>query len=56
MCLSSEFPMDIERQRDLFNLALEQLADRSGLINQALEVFEAADRSVTVSVYEIPVD
>jgi hypothetical protein len=54
VCLNSVFPIDIDRQRDLFGIALQQLAELTDLVNQALEVFEAADGSVSVTVYEIP--
>lgn len=54
VCLSSAFAMDLDRQHDLFRIALEQLADISDLVNQALEVFEADDGSVEVVIYEMP--
>jgi len=54
ICLSSAHPMDIERQCRLFGEALTQLAQLKDLVNQALEVFEAADGGVTVTTYEIP--
>ncbi len=46
--------MDLERQHDLFGAALDQLAALPDLVNQALEVFEDFDGSVSVAVYEIP--
>lgn len=46
--------MDLERQHDLFRAALDQLAVLPDLVNQALEVFEDTDGSVSVAVYEIP--
>lgn len=54
ICLNSVHPMDLERQHDLFRAALDQLAVLPDLVNQALEVFEDTDGSVSVAVYEIP--
>ena len=54
VCLNSVHVMDIERQRDLFRLALDELAGLSDLVNQALEVFEDEDGSVGVDIYDIP--
>jgi hypothetical protein len=46
--------MDLERQRDLFALALAELAQLGDLVNQALEVFELEDGSVEIVLYDIP--
>lgn len=54
VCLNSVFVMDLERQRDLFALALEELAHHGDLVNQALEVFELEDGSVEIVLYDIP--
>lgn len=54
VCLNSELPMSLDRQRDLFQLALQELAGREDLINKALEVFETADGEVDIVVYDIP--
>jgi Domain of unknown function (DUF5615) len=56
VCLNTEIKnaMDIDKQRDLFELALAQLAGRPDLINQALEVTERRDGSVDVVFYAIP--
>lgn len=54
ICLNSAFAMDLDRQRDLFGLALADLATQADLVNQALEVFEAEDGSVELLRYEIP--
>jgi hypothetical protein len=54
VCIGSASPMDIERQRYLFGIVLEELERTSDLVNQAMEVFEAADGSVFATVYEIP--
>ncbi len=55
VCLSSELPLDLDRQRALFEVALAELAALPDLVNRALEVFEAADGSIEVIVYGIPV-
>lgn len=54
VCLNSVFVMDLERQRDLFTLALKELAHHGDLVNQALEVFELEDGSVEIVLYDIP--
>jgi len=54
ICLNSAFAMDIDRQGDLFGLALADLAAHPDLVNQALEVFEAEDGSIELLRYEIP--
>lgn len=54
VCLNSELPMSLSRQRDLFQIALDELAQMDDLVNQALEVFESADGSVRVEIYDIP--
>jgi hypothetical protein len=54
VCLNSVFVMDLERQRDLFALALAELARQGDLVNQAREVFELEDGSVEIVVYDIP--
>lgn len=54
VCLNSVHAMDLERQRDLFLLALQQLSGMGDLVNQALEVFELADGSVEMDIYDIP--
>lgn len=54
LCLNSVHVMGIERQRDLFHLALDELAVLPDLVNQALEVFEAEDGSVSIDIYDIP--
>ena len=54
VCLSSELSMDIDRQLDLFQIALDDLAIRKDLVNQALEVVERKDGSVEVFDYDIP--
>jgi hypothetical protein len=54
VCLNSVFPMGIDRQRVLFDIALAELALVGDLINQALEVFEMESGAVEVVVYSIP--
>lgn len=54
VCLNSVHPLDLQRQLDLFQLALDELAAMPDLVNQALEVFEDADGSVEVVIYDIP--
>ena len=56
VCLNSVHVMDLARQRDLFAIALEELAALTDLINQALEIFEQEDGAVVVERYEIPQD
>ena len=54
VCLTSELPMSLSRQRDLFAIALSELAEIQDLVNRALEVFEDADGQISVSTYQIP--
>jgi len=55
ICLNSVFPMDLDRQRDLFQLVLDELRGIGDLVNQALEVFELEDGSIELVIYEIPI-
>lgn len=57
VCLNSEMQegMDLDLQRVLFDVALEELAVRADLINQALEVtMEADGDTVRIKFYDIP--
>ncbi len=54
VCLNSVHPLDLQRQLDLFQIALDELAAMDDLVNQALEVFEHEDGSIEVSIYDIP--
>lgn len=54
ICLNSVHVMHLNRQRDLFDLVLTELGTYSDLVNQAIEIFEAEDGSVTVVGYAIP--
>lgn len=58
VCLNCAAPggMDLDLQRELFQVALEQLGGRDDLINQALEVtLEENGTDVRVVFYDIPV-
>jgi len=46
--------MDLQRQHDLFQLVLRELASMNDLVNQALEVFETEEGSVELEIYDIP--
>ena len=54
VCLNSVHVLDLQRQRDLFQVALEELANLGELVNQALEVFEMDVGSIEVVIYDIP--
>lgn len=54
VCMNSVHVLDLQRQRDLFQVALEELANLGELVNQALEVFEMEDGSIEVVIYDIP--
>lgn len=54
VCLDSAFELDIDTQQGLFKHALEALADLPDLINQALEVYQNEDESISINLYEIP--
>jgi hypothetical protein len=54
ICLNSDLPMSLGRQRDLFQIALDELAAFDDLVNKALEVFEDTRGEVTVEIYDIP--
>ena len=54
ICLSSVRRMDLNAQRELFEIALKELAELPNLINQVLEVTEEASGEVVVTVYELP--
>jgi predicted nuclease of predicted toxin-antitoxin system len=56
VCLNSVHPMSIARQRRLFQLALEFLAERTDLVNASLELFEDEDGAVHLEIYDIPSD
>jgi hypothetical protein len=54
VCLNSVHTLDLQRQLDLFQIALDELGALDDLVNQALEVFEQEDGSVEVVIYDIP--
>lgn len=54
VCLNSVHSMDLQRQSDLFAIALEAIAEEGDLVNKALEVFELDDGGVEVVIYDIP--
>ncbi|OIR00197.1 hypothetical protein GALL_176540 [mine drainage metagenome] len=54
VCLNSVHDLDLQRQLDLFQIALDELAAMDDLVNKALEVFEDEDGSIEVSLYDIP--
>jgi hypothetical protein len=56
VCLVTALPMNLARQRDLFAIALAELAGVKDLVNQCLEVAEDADGAVDVVLYELPPD
>lgn len=54
VCLNSVHVLDLQRQRKLFQVALDALAGMNDLVNQALEVFEFEDGSMEIVLYDIP--
>lgn len=54
VCLTTELPMDLQRQRDLFGYALNEIATLGDLINTCLEIVENEDGSVEVFTYDLP--
>jgi len=54
ICLNSALIMDLDRQLDLFQLVLQELASLNDLVNQAMEVFELEDGTVELEIYDIP--
>jgi hypothetical protein len=52
ICLNSP-RMSLAKQRELFAIALGELANLPDLVNQALEVFESENGEVTVEIYDI---
>jgi hypothetical protein len=54
ICLNSARRMDLNTQRELFEIALKELAELPDLINQVLEVTEEASGEVVVTIYELP--
>ena len=54
ICLGSAQDLDLDAQHELFKHALAELATLPDLVNQALEVWENEDGTISVTVYEIP--
>ncbi len=54
ICLNSVHVMDLNRQRVLFQVALQELASVGDLVNRALEVFELEDGAIELEIYDIP--
>ena len=54
ICLNSVRAMDLDRQCDLFKVALRELSMMKDLVNQALELFELEDGSIELEIYDIP--
>jgi hypothetical protein len=54
ICLTSARRMDLNAQRELFEIALKELAELPNLINQVLEVTEEASGEVVITIYELP--
>ena len=52
ICLTAP-RMSLAKQRELFAIALDELANLPDMVNQALEVFEGEDGEVTVEIYDI---
>jgi hypothetical protein len=53
ICLNSAHHMDLNAQRELFEIALKELSELPDLINQVLEVTEEASGEVVVTLYEL---
>ena len=54
ICLNAEMGLDLALQEQLFVIALDELAARSDLINQALEVSALESGEAMVEIYPIP--
>jgi hypothetical protein len=54
VCLNSEMGLDLALQRQLFAVALEELATTNDLVNRALEITALETGGATVEVYSIP--
>lgn len=53
ICLNGPSGMDLEMQRDLFDIALDELKDNSDLINQVLELTHEED-GILLRRYYLP--
>lgn len=54
VCLGSAQELDLDAQQELFMHAPAELVTLPDLVNQALEVWENEDGSISVTIYEIP--
>jgi hypothetical protein len=54
ICLNAETGLDLALQRQLFAVALEELAAMNDLVNQALEITALETGDAAVDVYPIP--
>lgn len=54
VCLNSVRRMDLNAQKELFEIALKELSELPDLINQVLEVTEEDPGEITITLYELP--
>ena len=54
ICLNAEMGLDLALQEQLFAIALDELAARGDLINQALEITALESGEAEVEIYAIP--
>ena len=54
VCLNSEEPLDLDLQRELFQIALDVLIAEEDLVNKALDIFHHANGKVEYDIYDIP--
>ena len=54
VCLDSARGFDLDRQRELFRIALQEIDLLPDLVNQALEVYEGQTGEIRVTRYAIP--
>lgn len=54
ICLNSESPLDLDLQRELFEIALDVLAtEKEDLVNRALDLFHRTDGSIVVEIDDL---
>jgi hypothetical protein len=54
ICLNGPVGMDLELQLELFECALDELADGAGLVNQVLEITATEDDEIAILRYGLP--
>jgi hypothetical protein len=54
ICLNGPVGMDLELQFELFECALDELADGAGLVNQVLEITATEDDEIAILRYGLP--